>query len=254
MDNNLSAEIIDNQQPSFLNNYGYIYLTTNHINGKKYVGQHKSSSFDKNYLGSGKALKLAVEKYGKENFSVELIEYAIDKNTLDTLEIKYIKYYKDKYKNNCYNIHKGGTGGCAYNNDDISYYKAKQKISNAKSNRPRTLKEKEQLDNLHKTNTGKHHTEESKQKSRKSNLGQKRTEITKKHLSENHADFSGAKNPFYGKHHSEKTKATISKNNAKAQKGKRWITNKVDDEKLVNVSDLDKYPNYVFGRLRKSQR
>ena len=53
---------------------GYIYKTTNLINGKIYIGQHKSSSFDTNYYGSGKLLIKALKKYGKENFKIELIE------------------------------------------------------------------------------------------------------------------------------------------------------------------------------------
>lgn len=46
--------------------YGYIYQTTNLINGKVYIGQHMSESFDANYYGSGKWLKRAIAKYGIE--------------------------------------------------------------------------------------------------------------------------------------------------------------------------------------------
>ena len=45
--------------------FGYIYMTINTVNGKKYIGQHKSSEFEGNkYLDSGKILKQAIEKYG----------------------------------------------------------------------------------------------------------------------------------------------------------------------------------------------
>ena len=33
--------------------YGFIYLTTNHFNDKKYIGQKKFDSNWKNYFGSG---------------------------------------------------------------------------------------------------------------------------------------------------------------------------------------------------------
>ena len=41
--------------------YGFVYITTNKINGKKYIGMCKSSH-EKNYLGSGKILREAIEK------------------------------------------------------------------------------------------------------------------------------------------------------------------------------------------------
>ena len=37
--------------------FGYIYETTNLIDGKKYIGKHKSKTFDRNYYGSGTSLK-----------------------------------------------------------------------------------------------------------------------------------------------------------------------------------------------------
>ena len=87
--------------------FGYIYLTTNLINGKKYIGRRKSEVFLGNrYLGSGIHLKRAVKKYGKENFSVEFIESADTFNDLVELERYYIRlsdavncdmYYNQSY-------------------------------------------------------------------------------------------------------------------------------------------------------------
>ena len=56
--------------------YGYIYKTTNIVNGKIYIGQHKYSKnkIDESYLGSGKLLIKAINKYGIENFECVILE------------------------------------------------------------------------------------------------------------------------------------------------------------------------------------
>lgn len=53
--------------------YGYIYLTENLINGKKYIGQHRCTEFDTKYYGSGVLLSKAIQKYGKEHFKVTVL-------------------------------------------------------------------------------------------------------------------------------------------------------------------------------------
>ena len=57
-----------------IENFGYVYKTTNKVNNKIYVGKHKSNRFDENYLGSGVLLSSAIKKYGKENFITEVLE------------------------------------------------------------------------------------------------------------------------------------------------------------------------------------
>ena len=91
--------------------YGYIYKTTNILNNKIYIGQKKSTKFlSKKYLGSGKYLKNAVNKYGVDNFTVSCLEWCKDKLELNERERYWIKYYKDmRFK--LYNISAGGEGG-----------------------------------------------------------------------------------------------------------------------------------------------
>jgi group I intron endonuclease len=50
--------------------YHIVYKTTNLITGNYYIGVHKTADFTKfdGYYGSGKILKQAIKKYGKENF------------------------------------------------------------------------------------------------------------------------------------------------------------------------------------------
>ena len=56
------------------NYYGFIYITTNKINGKKYIGKKKYCGNYETYLGSGIAIKNEIAKYGRENFTREIIE------------------------------------------------------------------------------------------------------------------------------------------------------------------------------------
>ena len=95
----------------------YIYKTTNKVNGKQYIGM--CSRNDPNYIGSGKLLKAAVQKYGKENFEKEVLEYCKDFETLCEKEAYWIDYYDAVNSEEFYNINKGGMGG---NSDFLKEY------------------------------------------------------------------------------------------------------------------------------------
>jgi group I intron endonuclease len=124
--------------------YGYIYITTNIVNGKKYIGQHKSKDWDSNYYGSGKILKHAINKYGIKNFTCFPLAWAWNKREIDLLEINYIAHYKPEY-----NIAKGGTGGFTGPCSD----ETRLKISEAKKGKKFYI-----INPMF----GKHHSEESK--------------------------------------------------------------------------------------------
>ena len=84
----------------------YIYVTTNKVNGKKYIGQHYGELDDK-YLGSGAVLSRAILKYGKENFEREILEIAT-KDTINEREKYYIELYNAVFDDEFYNIAFGG--------------------------------------------------------------------------------------------------------------------------------------------------
>lgn len=91
--------------------YGYIYITTNLVNGKKYIGQHKSEVFNPEYKGSGKLIKRAVNKYGKHNFEVKLLEKCNNKKELDDAEVKWILKLNCVSSDGYYNLASGGSNG-----------------------------------------------------------------------------------------------------------------------------------------------
>jgi len=80
--------------------YYTVYKTINIVNDKEYVGFHKIKSldnirfessengsiFDDGYLGSGKLIKLALEKYGPMNMRQELILVTESKEEAENLE------------------------------------------------------------------------------------------------------------------------------------------------------------------------
>lgn len=95
----------------------YIYLITNLLNGKQYVGQHripKNGEDFNRYMGKEIAIVNAIRKYGKENFKKEIIESIEDNDAhhyVSEREIYWIKEKNTMYPNG-YNLTPGGEGGC----------------------------------------------------------------------------------------------------------------------------------------------
>lgn len=83
----------------------YIYEIINNINGKTYIGQHKGELND-NYYGSGTAIKSAIKKYGKKNFTKIILE-EVNSLTINDREIYWINLRKNEGKAE-YNISGGG--------------------------------------------------------------------------------------------------------------------------------------------------
>jgi hypothetical protein len=82
-----------NSQPETVD-YGYIYKTTNLINGKIYIGQHKGK-FSNRYFGSGLHLKRSINEYGKKSFKVEAIVFLPTKKQIDEFECFLIEKYRE---------------------------------------------------------------------------------------------------------------------------------------------------------------
>jgi hypothetical protein len=95
--------------------YGFVYLTTNTENGKKYIGQASyRRSLRSTYIGSGKAIKRAIKKYGAHAFVRETVFEAFTKDDLDWAE-RTIIADQDAVKSELfYNIAPGGRASLGF--------------------------------------------------------------------------------------------------------------------------------------------
>jgi group I intron endonuclease len=177
----------------------YNYLTTNKINNKQYVGMHCTFNVEDNYLGSGKYLLKAIRKYGKENFTREILCICTSVEEAHKKEEEYIKYYST-LKPFGYNL--SPTGGLKYGGTHSEEVKkqisesskgrifseeSKQKLKNSISGekhwcygkkQSKESIEKRRISMIGK-NKGKKQKLETVEKNRQSHLGNKHTEETK---------------------------------------------------------------------------
>lgn len=161
----------------------FVYITTNLVNGKQYIGSHNGEEGD-SYLGSGKILKEAIKKYGKENFKREILEICdINKNL--ELESKYIKEHNTLVPNG-YNILEHGE----YNEFTEELRK---KLSESKKGRKFSDEHKEKLS---KARIGKKLSEDTKNKMSDFQKGREKSETERKNISNSK---KGKNNPMYGK-------------------------------------------------------
>ncbi|AEO93589.1 homing endonuclease [Bacillus phage G] len=190
--------------------FGFVYMTTNKINGKKYIGMHKGKDSD-SYLGSGKLIKQAIEKNGKENFTREILAYAYSYEELGLLEIEFIKKYDAVNSTEFYNIHAGGYGGelrDGWNEERWEEYR--NLLSELLSGENHPL-------------YGKNHSNETKEK-----ISQRQLEHWANISEEDRKEFSrimseavsGEKNPNYGNKWSEEKKKQLSELRIKNGKSK----------------------------------
>lgn len=111
--------------------YYLVYKTTNLVNGKIYIGKHETNNIDDGYLGSGKLLKRAIEKYGEENFKREILFECSTREEMNAKEAELVNEDFLKRKD-VYNIKLGGEGGWDYlNNSNSEYAKGTAKRHNA---------------------------------------------------------------------------------------------------------------------------
>ena len=119
-----------------------MYQIKNKVNGKIYVGVHKTSKMNDGYMGSGKVINAAIVKYGIENF---------EKTILETFENSEEMFKREKEvvtedflsRDDVYNLRRGGSGGFDYLNKTGQNNKAKQYLKGGRTYASRLAHDKE---------------------------------------------------------------------------------------------------------------
>ena len=195
------------------------------VNGKIYVGVHKTKNVNDGYMGSGKLIKRAIKKYGLDNFQKEILgefSNAADAFTRESeIVTKEFLLRKDVYNLCC-----GGRGGFDYLNqltNNLSH-----------SNFHLSKMQSARMDKFpNGTLFGRKHTQVHKDKISISKIGQ----------------VDG----FKGKTHKEQSKHKIGTANKvmvgpkNSQFGSFWITNGTENKKCRgNIPD-----GWKRGRVKK---
>jgi group I intron endonuclease len=178
-----------------MKNIYYVYLTTNLINGKQYIGDHFINPKEKRYyLGSGKIFLKGVKKYKSQNFIKEILEWFPTRKEAYNAQEKYIIQF-NTLKPNGYNISpKGGHDVPGSMSEET-----KRKIGKANTGKIKSPETREKIGKFHRGKPsgreGTHHTKESIELIKKNRMG-----IT-----------AGEKHHYYHKKRSKEDKDKISK-------------------------------------------
>lgn len=137
--------------------YHYFYKITNNINNHFYYGVHNTNNLDDGYMGSGKRLHYAYEKYGIENFTKEILKFfdSSEEAFMYEAEVVNEQLIKD---DNCYNIQQGGRTFNIHNCIIVKYKNAPEYFV--------IPKEEYNKDIYDTTWTGRKHKKETREKTR----------------------------------------------------------------------------------------
>lgn len=157
--------------------YHFVYITRRIGTPYYYYGVHSTDNLDDGYIGSGYHFLNAVNKYGKENFSREIIKFFDSHEEALKYENKIItkEVLNDRY---CYNIQHGGKG----------------------SKEEHSLSTKEKIS---KANKGRKMSPESMNKRKKRSASLKLAYREGRHCS---VHLFGSNNPWYEKQHTDEVK------------------------------------------------
>lgn len=111
--------------------FGYIYLITDTLHNKQYVGQYRGYKLDEKYYGSGLLLLNVIKKHGISILKREILDYASSQKELSEKEIYYIEKYNTLYPHG-YNLTLRKQGMSSYTPQVLSDEIRQKRSENAK--------------------------------------------------------------------------------------------------------------------------
>jgi len=200
-----------------------IYKITNQVDGKIYIDSHKTKDLNDSYMGSGKYLKHAQEKYGIENFTKEIL-FVFE--TAQEMYDKEAEIVNEDFlaTENTYNLKVGGYGGFDYINDNPEKFLTEKRLSALMSQEERLRRWKEKWEN------DPQFREQQKQYGK---LGA--AAVLKKYPN---GVFAGRK---HSKETLDKLKASAvgrGVGETNSQYGTIWITNGVEKKKIKSTDEI----------------
>lgn len=96
------------------------YKITCVINGKYYIGSHKTDDLNDNYMGSGRMIRESIKNFGIENHKKEILGIFGTREESIKLEHELIKNKRKEDKENCLNRSNGGFS-FDYINENLSF-------------------------------------------------------------------------------------------------------------------------------------
>lgn len=151
----------------------HIYMITNLINRKIYIGQ--TNGKDRYYFGGGVFIRKAIKKYGRQSFEKQiLIEGEFSVKELNLWEKFYIDLFDSRNSLVGYNMKEGGWNASFQHSQD-----ALQKISNRSRMPDNTERIRRIQKEAARMRIGTHHKKESKVKNNTTKFGNRIIEIYK---------------------------------------------------------------------------
>ena len=204
------------------NPYGFVYITTNLVNGKRYLGQKTMNSYRnwKDYLGSGTQIRKAIKKYGRKNFYKTIVCFCYSQEELNKVESDLSVFLNGVEDDGWYNLVYGGGSTNGWHHSE--------KVREDQRERSKKLWKNEEF-------------------------RQKFSEFAKARTGEKNSNYgnhklAGENNPNYGKHASLETRAKISEANKNISEEKRKKLSEAAKERFKNEEYRQRLRDMNIGR------